>query len=206
MKRQNVFKHQRCHWHWFQTNWTRHFSPCYFYGIKIGFEETVLKLPDNFGNRNSQDSHKNQYPNPILNFITEPQYSDKCWLNFPLKCHIFTIGNTQYYQQDHPIHALVSLFGTSYHMSVSHQQMMSSLYHPQQSNDPVRLFCRSMENRKKDVFLFVCFCFVLFYFHFYFYYYLFDFFIGVNLYVWMFRTCSYAILWMSCSKYGKGTN
>ena len=91
----------RFHWHWFQTNWTRHFSPRYSNGIKVGtafkriFEEIVSKLSVNFGNRNSQDSHKNWYPNPVLNFgFTEPKYSDKCCSNLPLKCHIFTIGNT----------------------------------------------------------------------------------------------------------------
>ena len=47
--------------------------------FKCIFEETVPKLSVNFGNRNSQDSHKNQYPGPVLNFgFTEPQYSDKC--------------------------------------------------------------------------------------------------------------------------------
>ena len=43
------------------------------------FEEAVPKLSVNFGNRNSQDSHKDQYPGPVLNFgFTEPQYSDNC--------------------------------------------------------------------------------------------------------------------------------
>ena len=38
------------------------------------FEETVPKLSIKFGNRNSQDSHKKQYPGPALNFgFTEPQ-------------------------------------------------------------------------------------------------------------------------------------
>ena len=72
------------HWHRFQTEWKRHFSPRYFNGVKIGtlkciFEETVPKLSVNFGNRNSQDSHKNRYLNPVLNFsFTAPQYSNKC--------------------------------------------------------------------------------------------------------------------------------
>ena len=40
-------------------------------------------------------SHKNRYPGSICNFsFTAPLYSDKCWSNFPLKCHIFLIGNT----------------------------------------------------------------------------------------------------------------
>ena len=66
----------RSNWHWFQTNWTRHFSPCCFNGIKIGtafkciFEETVPKLSVNGGNRNSQDSHKNQYPGLRLSWIS----------------------------------------------------------------------------------------------------------------------------------------
>ena len=91
----------RFHWHWSQTNWTRHFYPRNFNGVKIGtalkciFIEIVPKLSVNFGNRNSQDSHKNQYPSSALNFgFTEPQYSYKCWLNLPLKCHIFTTDDT----------------------------------------------------------------------------------------------------------------
>ena len=87
--------------HWFQTNWTYYFSPCYFNGIKIEialkciFEETVPKLSENFGNSNSQDSHKNQYPGPVLNLgFTEPQHCDKSWLNMPPKCYIFPIDNT----------------------------------------------------------------------------------------------------------------
>ena len=40
-------------------------------------------------------SHKNQYPIPICNFgFNEPQYSDKCWSNLLLKCHIFFTCNT----------------------------------------------------------------------------------------------------------------
>ena len=36
------------------------------------------KLSVNFGNRISQDSHKNQYSGPICNSgFTAPQYSDK---------------------------------------------------------------------------------------------------------------------------------
>ena len=42
------------------------------------------ELSVNFGNYISQDSQKNQYPGPVCNF-TEPQYSDKCWSNLPLK-------------------------------------------------------------------------------------------------------------------------
>ena len=47
------------------------FSPCYSNGIKNGtafkciFGETVPKLLENFGNRNSQVWHKNQYPGPV---------------------------------------------------------------------------------------------------------------------------------------------
>ena len=60
------------------------------------FKEIVQKLTVNFGNCISQDSHKNQYHCLVLNFsFTEPQYSDKCWSNFSLKCHIFTIACTQ---------------------------------------------------------------------------------------------------------------
>ena len=91
----------RFYWHWFQTNWTHQLSPGYYSGMKIGtafkylFEETMPKLSVSFRNYNSQDSHKNQYPGPVLNFgFTEPQYSDKLWSNLLRKCHIFTIGNT----------------------------------------------------------------------------------------------------------------
>ena len=46
--------------------------------FKCVFEETVPKLSVNFGNHNSQDSHKKQHPSLVLNFgFTEPQYSDK---------------------------------------------------------------------------------------------------------------------------------
>ena len=61
------------------------FVPHFFSGMKIVtafkciFEETKPKLSVNFGNLNSQDFHKNQYPSPICNFgFTEPQYSEKC--------------------------------------------------------------------------------------------------------------------------------
>ena len=149
----------RCHWHWFYTNWTYHFSPRYFNGIKIAtafkyiFKDTMPKLSVNFGNHISQDSHKNQYPGPICNFgFTASLYGDKCWSNLPLQCRIFRIDNTlrsevtgspvrssdscagwigskQTNQGDHPIHALVGLFGTSYHvLALKHNNMTSSLY------------------------------------------------------------------------------
>ena len=77
------------------------FSPRYPNGInnrtafKCKSEETVSKLSVNSGNRNSQDSHKHQYPDLVLNFgFTEPQYSNKCLLNLRLNCYFFTIGNT----------------------------------------------------------------------------------------------------------------
>ena len=64
---------------------TPFFSTLFLCDKKIGtvfkciFEKTMPKLSENYGNRNSQDSHKNQYPGPVLNFsFTEPQYSDKC--------------------------------------------------------------------------------------------------------------------------------
>ena len=42
--------------------------------FKYIFEETLPKLSVKFGNRDSQDSHKNQYPDPVLNFgFTEQQ-------------------------------------------------------------------------------------------------------------------------------------
>ena len=78
VKRHNVCK-CHCQWHWHQTNWTYHFSPCYFNGIKnvpvfkCILEESVSQLSVNFGNCISQNSYKNQYPGPICNFgFTEP--------------------------------------------------------------------------------------------------------------------------------------
>ena len=50
------------------------FSVRYFSGIEIViafkciFEETMPKLSVNFGDRISQDLHKNQYPCPVCNF------------------------------------------------------------------------------------------------------------------------------------------
>ena len=102
MKRHNVCKRHvaRCQWHWCQTNWTYHFSPRYFKGIRIEtalkcsiFEETMPKLSVNFGNhyltRLSQET--------TCNFgLTAPQYSDKCWSNLPQKCRMFLIGNTHW--------------------------------------------------------------------------------------------------------------
>ena len=59
------------------------FSPCYLSGIKNEttfkreLEKAVPKLSVNSGNCNSLDSHKNQYPEPVLNFgFTKPQNSD----------------------------------------------------------------------------------------------------------------------------------
>ena len=129
----------RCHWHWFQTNWKNHFSPRYFNGIKIEtafkciFEETMLLLSENFGNHISQYSHKNQYPGPVSNFgFTASQYSVKCWSNLPLQCRIFLIFNTHVtldHLRDHPIHALVCLFGSSNHvLALKHNNVTSSLY------------------------------------------------------------------------------
>ena len=71
------------------------FSTLIVTAFKCILEETMPNLSGNFGNQNPQDSHKNQSPDPVCNFgFTEPQYSDKCWSNLPLKCHIFLIGNT----------------------------------------------------------------------------------------------------------------
>ena len=78
----------------------------------------------NSGNPNSQDSHKNTYPDPVFNFgFTEPQYSEKCWSYFRLNYIIFTIGKT-HTQDEHNypilhVCALVRLFGTSYLVLVS---------------------------------------------------------------------------------------
>ena len=112
------------------------FSPHYFNAIKIVtafkyiFEETLPKLLINFGNYNLQNSHKTQYASPVCNFgFTAQQYSDKCWSNLPLKCHIFLTGNKQkllYHLRNHLIHALVGLLGTSYQRK--HNKMTSSLY------------------------------------------------------------------------------
>ena len=84
----------------------------------------MSKLSVNYGNRNLQDSHKNQNPDPVWNFdFTESQNSDKCRLNLRLNWYIFTIGKThtenQHNYYDNPIHALVGLFGTSYLVSES---------------------------------------------------------------------------------------
>ena len=61
------------------------FSPRYFNGIKIStafkciLEEKKIKLSVNFGNHNSQDSHKNRYLGPVCNFgFTASQYIEKC--------------------------------------------------------------------------------------------------------------------------------
>ena len=81
-------------WHWFQTNWTVAISPCYPNGIKNWtafkrkFKETFPKLSVKSGNNNSQDSHENQYADPVLNFgFTGQQYSDKCCWNLRLNCY-----------------------------------------------------------------------------------------------------------------------
>ena len=88
----------RCHWHWFQTNWTYHFSPRYFNGIKIvtAFKKCILKqLCHNCKPILEIVSHKNQYHDPVCNSgFTEPQYSDICWSNLLLKYHVLLIGNT----------------------------------------------------------------------------------------------------------------
>ena len=86
VKRHNVCKRQ-CFLDTGFKQTERHFSLRYFNVIQIGtafkcrpiIEETVPKCSRNFGNHNSQDSHKNQYPGPVLNFdFTEPQYRDRC--------------------------------------------------------------------------------------------------------------------------------
>ena len=115
------------------------FFPRYFNGIKIVtafkciFEETMPKMLVNFGNHISQDSHKNQYSSPVCNFgFTVPQVFKfdaevQClshwWHTQKFLCHL----------RDHPIHALVGLFGTSYHVLMrKHNKMTSSMsaYHP----------------------------------------------------------------------------
>ena len=50
---------------------------------RLQFSDAFLKklqqMSVNFGNRISQNSHKNQYPGPVCKFgFTEPQYSDRC--------------------------------------------------------------------------------------------------------------------------------
>ena len=88
VKRFNILQTSHCHWHWCQTNWTYHFSPHYFNGVKFItifkciFEETVpqLSVGLHFGNHISQVCHKNQYPGTVCNFgFIETKYSDKCW-------------------------------------------------------------------------------------------------------------------------------
>ena len=61
----------------------------------------MSKLSVNSGNRNLQDSHKNQNPDPV--YITIGK----------------THKETQHNYHDNPIHALVGLFGTSYLVSES---------------------------------------------------------------------------------------
>ena len=118
------------HWHCFQTNWMYHFSPCYFNGIKIVtafkciFEETVPKLSVNFGNHSSQDSHKNNLParsgiSVLRNHNTVTNlYQICCWsaISFPLVTH--TDDTVLSDKCDHLIHALVDLFGTSFHVLI----------------------------------------------------------------------------------------
>ena len=130
-----------CHWHWCQTNWTNHFSPRYFNGttivtaFKCIFEETMPKLSVNFGNYIAQDSHNHQNPGPVCNFcFTAPQYHNTV-TNVDQICHwiaifyaLVTHIEVLYHLRDHPIHALVGLFGTSYQVQVwKHNKMTSSL-------------------------------------------------------------------------------
>ena len=91
------------------------------------YAKIVRKFSTSYLPRLSQELHL------VCNFsFTASQYSDKYWSNLLLQCHIFLIGNTQKildYLRDHLIHALVGLFGTSYHVLVwKHHSMMSSLY------------------------------------------------------------------------------
>ena len=114
-------------------------TPC-----KCSFKEIVPKLSVNFGNRVSQDSHKNQYPGPDCNFgFTVPQYSDKCWSNLPLKCHIFLIGNAHrsYCITYAIIRCMLWLVGTSYHVLFrKHNKMTSSLLQYQCIPGKIRKF------------------------------------------------------------------
>ena len=121
-----------------------HFPPRYFNGIELVtafkciFEETMPKLSVNFGNHISQDSHKNQYPGSVCNFgFTASQYSDRCWSNLPLKCHIFL---TLTEVTGSPARSSNSCSGwfvwTSYQvLAWKHNNMTSSLYHQRISSD-----------------------------------------------------------------------
>ena len=52
-------------------------------------------------------THKNQYPSPVLNFsFTEPQYSDKCLSNLPLKCLIFNMVQNNF------LRGYINIYGT----------------------------------------------------------------------------------------------
>ena len=128
----------RCHWHWFQTNWTYYFSPCYFNGIKIAtafkciFEETMQKLSVNFGNHISQDSH-NQYHGPVRNYglmhhntVTNvDQICHYCAVSFSMVTHTEVTGSPAQSSDS----SLIGLFGTSYHvLALKHNNMTSSLY------------------------------------------------------------------------------
>ena len=88
----------RCHWHWFQTKWTYHFSPSYFNGIiivtafKCIFEETMLKWLVNFGNHISQDYHKTNIQVPsVISVLLHQNTVTKCLSNLPLKRPSFSL-------------------------------------------------------------------------------------------------------------------
>ena len=69
--------------------------------------------------RNSQDSHKNQYPLSWIGFY-ETTIHWQMWIKFAALVIYFTIGKTNREDQhDHPIHGLMGLFGTSLFVSVS---------------------------------------------------------------------------------------
>ena len=120
----------RFHWHWFQTNWTYHFSPCYFNGIKIVtafkcyFKETMPKLSVNFGNHNSQhltrtDLQARSGISVLRNHSTVTNLDQNCrWsaICFPLVTH--TEDTVLSLIISVIIHTLVGLFGTSFHMLV----------------------------------------------------------------------------------------
>ena len=82
-------------------------APRYFYGIKLGTafkcSPHLNKLYQNrkyiFGTHNSQDSYKNQYPGPVLNFgFTEPQIQWQMLIKFATEMSLpLPLVTCQYY-------------------------------------------------------------------------------------------------------------
>ena len=99
------------------------------------------------GSRNSQDSHKNQYPYSVLMFgFMEPQYSDKCWSYLTLNWLSLPLVQHTEDQHNYPIHALVNLFGTSYLASVYHTCVNDTITSPANFLFTVNCDCDTYES------------------------------------------------------------